>query len=226
MLVLVVDDDDALRSAIARTFELEGFDVETAVDGVQAVARCSGDAVVLPDVVVLDVLMPNLDGLAACRLIRQQSDVPILMLTARDEVGSRVVGLDAGADDYLGKPFAVTELLARVRALVRRTASPTDVLRYGDLEVNLEERRAYRDGRLLPLTRIEFALLELFLLQPRKALHRHEIIRRVWGTEADSSTSNSLDVFISSMRRKMEVDARPRLIQTVRGVGYALREDR
>jgi two-component system response regulator MprA len=226
MLVLVVDDDDALRSAIARTFELEGFDVETAVDGVQAVARFSGDAVVLPDVVVLDVLMPNLDGLAACRLIRQQSGVPILMLTARDEVGSRVVGLDAGADDYLGKPFAVTELLARVRALVRRTASPTDVLRYGDLEVNLEERRAYQDGRLLSLTRIEFALLELFLLQPRKALHRHEIIRRVWGTEADSSTSNSLDVFISSIRRKMEVDGRPRMIHTVRGVGYALREDR
>lgn len=225
MLVLVVDDDDALRSAIARTFELEGFDVETAVDGVQAVARLSGDAVVLPDVVVLDVLMPNLDGLATCRLIRQQSGVPILMLTARDEVGSRVVGLDAGADDYLGKPFAVTELLARVRALVRRTASPTDVLRYGDLELNLEERRAYRDGRLLSLTRIEFALLELFLLQPRTALHRHEIIRRVWGIEADSSTSNSLDVFISSIRRKMEVDARPRMIHTVRGVGYALRED-
>ncbi|HEX7524939.1 MAG TPA: response regulator transcription factor [Gaiellaceae bacterium] len=225
MLVLVVDDDDALRSAIARTFELEGFDVETAADGVQAVARFSGDADFLPDVVVLDVLMPNLDGLAACRLIRRQSAVPILMLTARDEVGSRVVGLDAGADDYLGKPFAVTELLARVRALVRRTASPTDVLRYGDLEVNLEERRAYRDGRLLSLTRIEFALLELFLLQPRKALHRHEIIRRVWGTEPDSSTSNSLDVFISSIRRKLEADARPRIIHTVRGIGYALRED-
>jgi two-component system response regulator MprA len=225
MRVLVVDDDDALRSAIARTFELEGFDVDTAEDGVQAVARFDADAVVLPDVVVLDVLMPNLDGVAACRLIRQQSGVPILMLTARDEVGSRVVGLDAGADDYLGKPFAVTELLARVRALVRRTSTPTDVLRYEGLEVNLEERRAYRDGNLMPLTRIEFALLELFLLHPRKALDRHEIVRRVWGNDEDTSTSNSLDVFISSLRRKTEANGEARIIQTVRGVGYALREE-
>ena len=225
MRVLVVDDDDALRSAIARTFELEGFDVDTAEDGIQAVAHFDDDALVLPDVVVLDVLMPNLDGVTACRLIREQSGVPILMLTARAEVGSRVVGLDAGADDYLGKPFAVTELLARVRALVRRTAAQTDVLRYAGLEVNLEERRAYRDDILIPLTRIEFALLEFFLIHPRKALHRDEISRRVWGNGEDASSSNTLDVCISSLRRKTEANGEPRIIQTVRGVGYALREE-
>jgi two-component system, OmpR family, response regulator MprA len=219
--VLVVDDDAALRGALARALSLEGYDVEVAEDGERAVARFEdGD---VPDVVVLDVLMPNLDGIGACRQIRARSDVPILMLTARDDVGDRVEGLDAGADDYLGKPFSVVELLARLRALLRRTTGEHGVLRYADLELNLDERRARRGTSELELTRIEFALLELLLRNPRKVLDRAAMFHQVWGYDIELST-NSLDVFIGALRRKTETDGAPRLIHTVRGVGYALRE--
>jgi two-component system, OmpR family, response regulator MprA len=220
--VLVVDDDAALRAALARALSLEGFDVEVAEDGEGAVARFEdGD---VPDVVVLDVMMPNLDGLSACRQIRAQSDVPILMLTARDDVGDRVEGLDAGADDYLGKPFSVAELLARLRALLRRTTSEHGVLRYADLELNLDEYRARRGTSELGLTRIEFALLELLLRNPRKVLDRATIFDQVWGYDIELS-SNSLDVFIAALRRKSEVDGAPRLIHTIRGIGYILKQE-
>jgi two-component system response regulator MprA len=219
--VLVVDDDAALRTVLARALSLEGYDVDVAEDGVGAVARFNDDDA--PDVVVLDVLMPNLDGLGACRRIRARSDVPILMLTARDEVGDRVEGLDAGADDYLGKPFAVAELVARLRALLRRTTTDHGLLRYADLELNLDERRARRGTSELELTRIEFALLELLLRNPRRVLDRATMFRQVWGYEIELS-SNSLEVFIGALRRKTEADGAPRLIHTMRGVGYVLRE--
>jgi two-component system response regulator MprA len=218
--VLVVDDDAALRAALARALALEGYDVDVAEDGARAVACFeAGDA---PDVVVLDVLMPNLDGLGACRRIRARSDVPILMLTARDEIGDRIEGLDAGADDYLGKPFAVAELLARLRALLRRSTSD-GVLRYADLELNLDERRGRRGACEFELTRIEFALLELLLHNPRKVLDRATVFQQVWGYDIELS-SNSLEVFIGALRRKTESGGAPRLIHTIRGVGYVLRE--
>ena len=218
--VLVVDDDAALRAALARALALEGYDVDVAEDGARAVACFEdGDA---PDVVVLDVLMPNLDGLGACRRIRARSDVPILMLTARDEIGDRIEGLDAGADDYLGKPFAVAELLARLRALLRRSTSD-GVLRYADLELNLDERRGRRGACEFELTRIEFALLELLLHNPRKVLDRATVFQQVWGYDIELS-SNSLEVFIGALRRKTESGGAPRLIHTIRGVGYVLRE--
>jgi len=219
--VLVVDDDAALRAALARALALEGYDVDVAEDGARAVACFEdGDA---PDVVVLDVLMPNLDGLGACRRIRARSDVPILMLTARDEIGDRIAGLDAGADDYLGKPFAVAELLARLRALLRRSTSAHGVLRYADLELDLDERRGRRGACEFELTRIEFALLELLLHNPRKVLDRATVFQQVWGYDIELS-SNSLEVFIGALRRKTESGGAPRLIHTIRGVGYVLRE--
>jgi two-component system response regulator MprA len=219
--VLVVDDDAALRAALARALALEGYDVEVAEDGEQAVDRFEGGD--LPDVVVLDILMPNLDGLGACRHIRARSDVPILMLTARDEVGDRIEGFDAGADDYLGKPFAVAELLARLRALLRRTTGEHGVLRYVDLELDLDERRVRRGASEFELTRIEFALLELLLRNPRRVLDRATMFRRVWGYDIELS-SNSLEVYIGALRRKTEAGDEPRLIHTIRGIGYVLRE--
>jgi two-component system response regulator MprA len=173
--------------------------------------------------VVLDVLMPNLDGLAACRTIRAKSDVPILMLTARSAVEERVEGLEAGADDYLVKPFAVVELIARARALLRRVGSEGDVLRYADLELDRAQRQAGRAGRPLELTRIEFALLELLISHPRRVLSREVIFSTVWGYDM-SYASNSLEVYIGYLRRKTEAAGESRLIQTVRGVGYVLRE--
>ncbi len=220
--VLVVDDDRALRRALTRALELEGFEVETAEDGLQAAAVFQEAGRQTPDLVVLDILMPNLDGLAACRSIRARSDVPILMLTARGAVDDRVEGLEAGADDYLAKPFAVVELIARVRALLRRSGSK-DVLRYADLELDRAERRAYRAGRELKLTRIEFALLELLMSHPRKVLARDRIFSHVWGYDLNYA-SNSLEVYIGYLRKKTEAAGEPRLIRTVRGVGYVLRE--
>ena len=168
--------------------------------------------------------MPNLDGIAACRLIRQQSTLPILMLTARDEVSDRIRSLEAGADDHLGKPFAIVELLARLRALLRRTSVTSGKLGYADLELHADEQQAQRGSRSIPLTRMEFALLEFMLRNPRRALDRSTIVREVWGYDAEFA-SNTLDVFISSLRRKTEAAGERRLIHTVRGVGYALRED-
>ncbi len=220
--VLVVDDDAALRSAVSRTLELEGYDVDVAVDGMAALTFFEEGAV-QPDVVILDLLMPNVDGMSACRLIRRSSDVPILMLTARDALDDRVGGLEAGADDYLGKPFAVVELLARIRALLRRTTQQGP-MRYADLELDPAERSVHRGARRIDLTRIEFALLELLLANARTVIPRSTIFREVWGYDIEYG-SNSLEVFIGGLRRKLEADGEPRLIQTVRGVGYALREE-
>jgi two-component system response regulator MprA len=224
MRILVVDDDAAVRESLRRALRLEGYTVELAGDGAEAleVLQANGDD---PDLVVLDVLMPNVDGLEVCRRVRRSgSRVPVLMLTARDEVADRVAGLDAGADDYVVKPFALEELLARVRALLRRSADEAvDVLHFGDLELDPATREVRRNGDLIELTRTEFALLELFLLNPRQVLTRSIIFERVWGYDFGFG-SNSLDVYIGYLRRKTEAGGKPRLIQTIRGVGYALRE--
>ena len=222
MRILVVDDDPAVRNSLRRALELEGYTVEIARDGAEAI-ECVGG--VEPDAVVLDVLMPYVDGLEVCRRLRHGgSRLPVLMLTARDEVADRVAGLDAGADDYVVKPFALEELLARLRALLRRTVSAgSGPLRFSDIELDPSTREVRRGGASIDLTRTEFALLELFLLNPRQVLTRAIIFDRVWGYDFGAG-SNSLDVYIGYLRRKMEAHGRPRLIQTVRGVGYALRE--
>jgi two-component system response regulator MprA len=220
--VLVVDDDAALRAAMSRTLKLEGYEVDLAEDGMQALSFFDA-GVTQPDVVILDLLMPNLDGMTACRLIRRTSDVPILMLTARHALADRVDGLEAGADDFLGKPFAVGELLARVRALLRRS-TPEGLLRFLDVELDRSQRLVQRGDRSIELTRLEFALLELFLVHPRKVLTRATIFQEVWGSDTESA-SNSLDVFVGSLRRKLEADGEQRMIQTVRGIGYVLREE-
>ncbi len=221
--ILVVDDERAVRESLRRALELEGYAVELAADGAEALNCLEADPG--PDAVVLDVLMPHVDGLEVCRRVRRTgSRVPVLMLTARDDVDSRVAGLDAGADDYVPKPFALQELLARVRALLRRTTNGSgEVLSFGDLELDPGTREVRRGGELIELTRTEFSLLELFLLNPRQVLTRSVIFERVWGYDFGFA-SNSLDVYIGYLRRKTEVGGRPRLIQTVRGVGYALRE--
>jgi two-component system response regulator MprA len=222
MKILVVDDERAVRDSLRRALELEGYDIELAGDGREALYRLDGDA--QPDAVILDVLMPGLDGLEVCRRIRAGgSAVPVLMLTARDAVENRVEGLDAGADDYVTKPFALEELLARVRALLRRTVDDGDEkLRFADLELDPGTRDVRRGGDLIELTRTEFSLLELFLRNPRQVLTRSIIFERVWGYDFGFA-SNSLDVYIGYLRRKTEAGGRPRLIHTVRGVGYALR---
>jgi two-component system response regulator MprA len=221
--VLVVDDDRSLRRAVARALELEGYEVQVAEDGLQALASFDEGATP-PDAVVLDILMPNLDGLTTCRAIRAKSRVPILMLTARQSVDERVEGLEAGADDYLSKPFAVVELIARVRALLRRTSFDEDVLRYRDLELDRGQRRARRGGRQLELTRIEFSLLELLMSHPRKVLSRATIFEQVWGYDL-AFASNSLEVYVGYLRRKTEAEGGARLIHTVRGIGYVLRDE-
>jgi two-component system response regulator MprA len=224
MRILVVDDDAAVRESLGRALRLEGYEVEMASDGAEALERLLGNGDD-PDLVVLDVLMPNVDGLEVCRTLRRTgSRLPVLMLTARDQVADRVSGLDAGADDYVVKPFALAELLARVRALLRRSAEgAVDVLRFGDIELDPATREVRRDGDLIELTRTEFALLELFLLNPRQVLTRSVIFERVWGYDFGFG-SNSLDVYIGYLRRKTEAGEKSRLIQTIRGVGYALRE--
>jgi two-component system, OmpR family, response regulator MprA len=221
--VLVVDDERAVRDSLRRALELEGYRVELAEDGEQALRRLEVDP--QPDAVILDVLMPGADGLEVCRRLRSVgNEIPVLMLTARSEIDSRVAGLDAGADDYLSKPFALAELLARLRALLRRLGSDdsTDVLRFADLELDTGTREVRRGGDLIDLTRTEFALLELFLRNPRQVLTRSVIFERVWGYDF-GPTSNSLDVYVGYLRRKTETGGRSRLIHTVRGVGYALR---
>jgi two-component system, OmpR family, response regulator MprA len=224
MKILVVDDERAVRDSLRRALELEGYEIELAADGNEALARLeSADE---PDAVILDVLMPGVDGLEVCRRVRSAGKkLPVLMLTARTEVEDRVAGLDAGADDYVVKPFALEELLARLRALLRRTgddAGDGDVLRFADLELEPATREVRRDGRAIELTRTEFSLLELFMRNPRQVLTRSIIFERVWGYDFGFG-SNSLDVYIGYLRRKTEAGGEPRLIQTVRGVGYALR---
>jgi two-component system response regulator MprA len=222
--ILVVDDERAVRESLRRALELEGYEIELADDGVAALAALEdGDD---PDAIILDVLMPGVDGLEVARRVRHGgSRLPILMLTARVEVGDRVAGLDAGADDYVTKPFALEELLARVRALLRRAHDDDDneKLAFADLELDPGTREVERGGDPIELTRTEFSLLELFMRNPRQVLTRSVIFERVWGYDFGFG-SNSLDVYIGYLRRKTESGERPRLIQTVRGVGYALRE--
>src|SRR5438067_1280610 len=222
MRILVVDDERAVRDSLRRALELEGYQIELAGDGHEALYRLDSDS--QPDAIILDVLMPGLDGLEVCRRIRAMGNsVPVLMLTARDAVENRVEGLDAGADDYVTKPFALEELLARIRALLRRTADDgSDRLRFADLELDPGTREVWRGGEPIELTRTEFSLLELFLRNPRQVLTRSIIFERVWGYDFGFA-SNSLDVYIGYLRRQTEVGGRPRLIHPVRGVGYALR---
>jgi two-component system, OmpR family, response regulator MprA len=222
--VLVVDDEPAVREALERALKLAGYEVELAADGEEALVRL-GLEPGAADLVVLDVLMPKLDGVEVCRRLRRiGNDVPILMLTARDGVDERVAGLDAGADDYVVKPFALEELFARVRALLRRTGNGgEEVLRFADLELDPRRYEVSRGGEGIHLTRTEFSLLELLMRNPRQVLTRSLIFERVWGYDFGPS-SNSLEVYIGYLRRKTEAGERPRLIHTVRGVGYALRE--
>jgi two-component system, OmpR family, response regulator MprA len=223
MKILVVDDDRAVRESLRRALELQSYEVELASDGAEALEWLAADG--QPDAVVLDILMPGIDGLEVCRQIRRRGNsVPVLMLTARDAVGDRVEGLDAGADDYLVKPFALEELLARIRALLRRASPAADgVLHFADLELDTGTREVRRGGDDVELTRTEFTLLELFMLNPRQVLTRSIIFERVWGYDFGFA-SNSLDVYIGYLRRKTEAGGKQRLIHTVRGVGYALRE--
>ncbi|WP_310961911.1 response regulator transcription factor [Nocardioides terrisoli] len=224
--VLIVEDDRAVRDSLRRSLEFNGYSVELATDGAEALA---GIGQLKPDAIIMDVMMPRLDGIETTRALRSVGNsVPILVLTARDAVGDRVEGLDAGADDYLAKPFALDELLARLRALLRRTApsdddSADERLEYADLSMDLATREVRRGTRLIELTRTEFNLLELFLRRPRRVLERSFILEEVWGFDFPT-TANSLEVYVGYLRRKTEADGEPRLLHTVRGVGYVLRD--
>jgi two-component system, OmpR family, response regulator MprA len=222
MRILVVDDEPAVREALERILRHDGFEVAMACDGREAVRT---QAAAPADAVLLDVLMPGLDGLEVCRRMRDTGDrTPVLMLTARDEVGDRVAGLEAGADDYLSKPFALEELLARLRALLRRTnGDATEELSYADLTLNPATREVKRGDRPVELTKTEFSLLEHLLRNPRLVLSRSQLFEAVWGYDF-GPRSNSLEVYVGYLRRKTEEGGEPRLIQTVRGVGYSLRE--
>ena len=227
MRILVVDDDRAVRESLRRSLEFNGYQVELAGDGAQALERVIADR---PDAMILDVMMPRLDGLEVARRLRSTGDdLPILVLTARDTVSDRVSGLDAGADDYLPKPFALEELLARLRALLRRAApeaqpgADAEKLVFADLTLNPGTREVTRGDRDISLTRTEFALLELFMSYPKHVLTRGRILEEVWGYDFPTS-GNALEVYVGYLRRKTEADGEPRLIHTVRGVGYVLRE--
>ena len=220
--ILVVDDEPAVRTALDRALRVAGYEVALAGDGASALDALDGFAA---DAVVLDVAMPGIDGLEVCRRLRDTGDrTPVLMLTARDAVGDRVAGLEAGADDYLVKPFATDELLARIRALLRRTGWEGEqrALRFGDLVLDPVSYEVRRGDRLLELTRTEFLLLELFLQHPRQVLTRTQIFDRVWGYDFGPA-SNSLEVYVGYLRRKTEAAGEPRVLHTVRGVGYVLR---
>jgi two-component system response regulator MprA len=227
MRVLVVDDDPAVRDSLARTLRFEGHEVETAADGGEALAAVGARE---PDAMILDVSMPVLDGLATCQQLRAGGMlVPVLMLTARDSVGDRVAGLDAGADDYLVKPFALQELLARLRALARRSmisapaAAGNDELRFADVRLDARTREVWRGDRQIRLTRTEFGILEVFLRHPRQVLTRANLFEQVWGYDF-GETSNSIHVYLGYLRRKLEAEGESRLLWTVRGVGFVLRE--
>jgi two-component system, OmpR family, response regulator MprA len=224
MRILVVDDDVPVRESLRRSLTFNGYEVELAADGAQALAAIAAHR---PDAAVLDVMMPRLDGLETCRRLRAAGDdLPVLVLTARDAVADRVAGLDAGADDYLPKPFALEELLARLRALLRRAHRDEPgaaTLRFADLSLDLGTREVRRGDRVVRLTRTEFALLELLMRHPRQALTRSAILGDVWGYDF-ATTGSSLEVYVGYLRRKLEAGGEPRLIHTVRGVGYTLRE--
>lgn len=222
--VLIVEDDQRVRDSLVRALSMEQYVVETANDGAQALLAVASNR---PDAVVLDVTMPILDGLSVCRRLRAGGDrTPVLLLTARHEVSDRVAGLDAGADDYLVKPFILDELLARVRALLRRTApvtGPEETLRVGDLVVDPLRRQARRGSRSIDLTKTEFNLLQLLVQNAGIVLTREQIYERIWGYDFETS-SKSLDVYVSYLRRKVQISGEPALIHTVRGVGYTVRE--
>ncbi|TQM30484.1 response regulator transcription factor [Nocardia bhagyanarayanae] len=225
MRILVVDDDRAVRESLRRSLTFNGYSVDLAVDGVDALEKA---AVQRPDALVLDVMMPRLDGLEVCRRLRSTGDdLPILVLTARDSVSERVAGLDAGADDYLPKPFALEELLARLRALLRRRApeqgDTSEAMLFADLSLDPVTREVSRGSRSISLTRTEFSLLEMLMANPRRVLTRSRILEEVWGYDFPTS-GNALEVYIGYLRRKTEAEGEPRLIHTVRGVGYVLRE--
>ncbi len=218
--LLVVDDDPDVRDSLQRALRHAGYEVTTAVHGADALDSVARSPV---DLIVLDVLMPMVDGFDACRRLRARGDAtPVLVLTARDAIDDRVTGLEVGADDYLVKPFALRELMARVRALLRRSQPRHDVLGYADLTLDVTTRTVTRDGRVIPLTRIEFGLLELLLFNAEQVLSYDVILERVWGY-GEAPASNALQVFVGFLRRKLEDGGRPRLVHNVRGVGYVLR---
>ena len=234
MRILVVEDDAAVRDSLTRTLRFEGHQVQAVGDGQEALDAVRADE---PDAMILDVNMPRLDGLETCRRLRADGVVlPVLMLTARDSVGDRVAGLDAGADDYLVKPFALQELLARMRALLRRSvlttpagpattaAEPGDRLAFADVRLDPGTREVWRGDRALRLTRTEFAILEAFLRHPRQVLTRAALFDQVWGYDFGEG-SNSIHVYLGYLRRKLEADGETRLLHTVRGVGFVLREE-
>jgi two-component system response regulator MprA len=218
--ILVADDDAMIAASIRRALVYEGYAVVVAADGAEALGAARDHR---PDLVILDVMMPKLDGIEVCRRIRADGEVPVLMLTAKDTVADRVLGLDSGADDYLVKPFAYEELLARVRSLLRRREPGSrEVLRCGDLEADVEAYEVTRNGRQIELTALEFRLLEYFLRNQRIVLSRSRILEAVWGLDVDT-TSNVVDVYVRYLRNKLEAEAEARLIHTIRGAGYVLR---
>jgi two-component system, OmpR family, response regulator MprA len=219
--VLIIDDDDNIRSSLKRALSYAGFTVEVAENGEEGLQKA---LVAPPDVVVLDIMLPDLSGLEVCRRLREGDDVPILMLTAKDDIPDRVTGLEAGADDYLIKPFALEELIARLKALLRRREpQDTNRLSFADLTIDLGTREAYRGRRLLQLTAKEFDLLSTFLRNPRRVLSRDQLLEQVWGFDSGVDT-HVLEVYVGYLRQKLEEQGEGRLIHTLRGVGYVLRE--
>lgn len=220
--LLAVDDDPEILDLLDRGLKIEGFDVRVASDGNAALRALAEHPT---DVVVLDVMMPGLDGLAVIRRIRETNDVPVLFLSARERVRDRIAGLEAGGDDYLPKPFAFGELVARLRALLRRPGTPeSSRLVFADLQLDEAARQTTRAGTVVPLTATEFDLLRVFMREPRRVLSRERLLEAAWGFAPDT-ISNVVDVYVGYLRRKLESDGRPRLIWTVRGAGYVLRED-
>ncbi|MGQ0601217.1 MAG: response regulator transcription factor [Anaerolineales bacterium] len=220
--VLVIEDEERIRQFLQRGLTFEGYRVETAADGPAGLTLARENA---PDLVILDWMLPGMDGLEVCRRLRAAGPVPVLMLTAKDSVSDRVQGLDAGADDYLIKPFSFDELLARMRALLRRAApAQPEVMRFADLTLDTGTRQAFRGDRAIELTAKEYELLELFMRHPRQVLTRELIYDRVWGYDFGGE-SNIIEVYVRYLRQKTESNSEPRLLHTVRGVGYVLRED-
>jgi two-component system response regulator MprA len=221
--IMIADDEAAIRDSLERVLQVEGYDTSTVANGLAVLDGIAGDA---PDLLILDVMMPRLGGLETCRRLRAAGrDLPVLMLTARDQVVDRVAGLDAGADDYLPKPFATEELLARVRALLRRRApgDESQILVFADVRVDPDRFEAWRGGRPLRLTRTEFSLLQVLVRNATRVLTRDALFEAIWGFDM-SATANNLQVYVSYLRRKMEAEGEPRLIYTLRGLGYTLRE--
>jgi two-component system response regulator MprA len=220
--ILVIEDDEAILNFLRRGLSYDGYEVETAEDGQTGLAIAGGK---MPDLVVLDWMLPGMDGLEVCKRLRSTGKVPILMLTAKDSVSDRVLGLDAGADDYLVKPFNLDELLARIRALLRRTKTPKQkTYEFEDLKLDTGTRRAYRGERVIDLTAKEYELLELFMMHPRQVLTREMIYDDVWGYDFGGE-SNIIEVYVRYLRQKLEEEGELRLLHTVRGMGYVLREE-